>query len=237
MLPRRSTQPTNTPPSLARRLAWPGTVSVVLAAIAACGGSSTGNADFSGSSAGAGGALGIAGSFTTTAGRSSGASGSASGGANGGNLASGGERAVGGRASADADEGGKDAGGESGMPGGPGMPGMPHDPPMPPGGIGGAAGENSEDCPLEPPTDKAACAEEMLRCEYPDLNCNCEGPKEEERKWKCRQPPKPMEMCPPLAPEDATDCKTAEPPAPPCHYEEAAVDCACTDDKWSCAEA
>src|SRR3954469_24381209 len=90
--------PTNVPPSLARRLAWPGTVSLVLAAIAACGGSSSGDGD-NGPSAGTGGAFHFAGASSTTAGHNSGTSGSSSGNTTGGKPGSGGAPGKGGDSS------------------------------------------------------------------------------------------------------------------------------------------
>ncbi|HYQ04756.1 MAG TPA: hypothetical protein VER96_39045 [Polyangiaceae bacterium] len=46
-----------------------------------------------------------------------------------------------------------------------------------------------------------------------------------------------MSMCPPMPPKDASECMTQVPPAAPCHYEAAAVDCACVDNKWTCSTA
>ena len=234
-----STNRTNSSSSLARRLAWPGTISLVLVAIAACGGSSSGDNDFNEAHAGSGSAGKS--STGTTAGHNSGTSGSssvgnASGSSSAGN-ATGGKHGVseppaGGDSSSGPDDGG--AGGEPGMPPKPGDP-KPGDP-KPPLGMAGAAGLD-EDCPLEPPADKAACTEDKLKCDYPDISCNCAGP-EDDRNWKCKQPPKPMDMeCPPMPPVDASACKTQAPPAAPCHYADPVTDCACTADKWTCATA
>lgn len=235
---------TKTSSLLARRLAWPGTISLVLAAIAACGGSASDDGNFNDAHAGSGsgGAFGTAGKGTTgtTAGHNSGTSGGASGNATAGKQGTS-EPTAGADSSSGPDDGG--AGGEPGMPGKPGDP-KPGDPkpgdpkpgdPKPPLGMAGAAGLD-EDCPLEPPTDKAACTEEMLKCAYTDISCDCAGP-EDDRKWKCKQPPKPMSMCPPMPPMDASACKTQDPPAAPCHYEDPVTDCACTEEKWLCAAA
>ncbi len=82
-----------------------------------------------------------------------------------------------------------------------------------------------------------ACSSEM-KCDYPLLNCDCGG-KEGEPTWHCKEPPKPPAMCPPMPPKDASPCtlKAGEPPPPPCHYEMAAVDCACAASKWACVAA
>jgi len=251
-----SSNPTNSASSLARRLAWPGTISLVLAGIAACGGSSSGDPNFNDARAGSGGALGIAGWKGTTgaiAGHTSGTAGSSSGNATGGKSGTVVEPPPGGDSGDGPEEGG--AGGDSGKPGDP-KPGdpkpgdpkpgdpkpgdpKPGDPkpgdPKPPLGMAGAGGLD-EACPLEAPADKAACTEDMLKCDYPDISCNCAGP-EDDRKWKCKLPPKPMDTCPPMPPKDAAACKTQDPPAAPCHYEDPVTDCACTEDKWVCAKA
>ena len=173
--------------------------------------------------------MGVSGSTGTTAGRSNGTSGSSSsssGNSSGGKQATGGHAAEGGDAPIGPVEGGADAGGQ---------PGKPHEPPKPPHEAGGAGGVEL-DCPATPPADKAECTD-MGKCDYPDLECRCEGP-EDARKWKCKQPPKPPEnMCPPAAPRDDASCKAAELPATACHYEDPKVDCTCTADKWVCADA
>jgi hypothetical protein len=109
--------------------------------------------------------------------------------------------------------------------------------PKPPEGMGGmgGAGEDDAACPMARPMDKSDCTD-ALECDYPQLVCRCEGP-EAGRTWRCTQPPKPMNQCPPMPPKDAAACKTAEPPSPPCHYDEAGLDCACAADKWKCTEA
>lgn len=209
-------------PSLVRRLAWPGTISVVLAAIAACGGSSEGSNDWGDPSAGSGGALGISGSTGVAGGNHTGTAGStstsASGSTTGGKQSSGGQPSQHGGSNPTPEQGGNDAGGGAGKPP---RPPMPHD-------MGGADGVGA-DCPTIPPTDKAECTD-LLKCKYPELNCNCEGP-EDDRAWKCKAP-KPM--CPAMPPKDADACKTTEPPAPPCHYEKPAVNCACVANAWAC---
>jgi hypothetical protein len=203
-------------PSLIRHLAGPAAVTVALAALAACGGSSAGVNDGI-PSAGAGGSASTAG---TTAGQGGATSGSA-GSANGGKQTVGGGATMGGNAGTGQQDGGRDAGG---------APGEPRDPP---GGMAGAGGTEA-DCPLQPPSNSGDCTD-LLKCKYPGLECRCEGP-EADRNWKCKEPPKPMSMCPLVAPAEDAPCKTKaeEPAPPPCHYEEPAVDCQCTADKWAC---
>ena len=224
-----ATRPAETSsPSLIRRLAWPGAVTIALAALAACGGSSAGFDDGNGNpSAGAGGSASVAGTGGTQGGTTPGTSGSANGGkqtAGGGDT---GEAMGGAPEMPGPEEGGADAGG---------APGKPNEPPDPPGGMAGAGGLDPN-CPLEPPTGMDECTD-LLKCNYPGLECRCEGP-EVDRSWKCKEPPKPMTMCPPMAPEEDAPCKTKdeEPAPPPCHYEEPAVDCTCAADKWACVEA
>lgn len=221
----RSSTLIGTARSLTRRFIWPGTISLVLAAHAACGGSSTGDTDSPTASGGSAGALGHSGSTSTTAGHNTGTSGSSSsssGNSSGGKQATGGQAAAAGDATMGPDEGGADAGGQPGKP------------PKPPHEMGGA-GDDDASCPTAAPTDKAECTAKA-KCNYPELVCNCDGP-EDDRTWKCKQPPKPPEnMCPPMAPKDAAACKTADLPAPACHYTEPAVECQCIDDKWVCSE-
>jgi hypothetical protein len=227
----------NTPSSLIRRLAWPATVSIVLAAITACGGSSTGDLDH-GPSAGAGGTFHFGGASSTAAGRNSGTSGSPAENTSGGKPGFAGGSAIAGDSSSGPDEPGNGAAGEPGdpKPGDP-KPGdpKPGDPPKPPLGVAGAGGEDA-DCPLQPPADKAACIDDMLKCDYPDIACKCGGP-EDDRKWTCKAPPNLMKQCPPMPPVAASVCKTADPPLAPCHYEEPTIDCTCAANKWVCAVA
>ena len=126
------------------------------------------------------------------------------------------------------EDGGDDAGGA------PGKPPKPPKPPEPPLGMGGEGGAASAECPLQAPSHAAACTT-AVKCDYQGLTCDCGGP-EADRRWKCKEPPKPMTMCPPMAPKEASACvtKDVEPPPPPCSYEEPAVECKCTADKWAC---
>lgn len=229
MVAPRSEQSLNAISKLARQLAWPTAISCALAAFAACGGSSEGDTDFdnpTGGTGGKGGSVGVSGSTGTKGGQGNGTSGSTTG----GKQTGGGETSVGG----DPGQGPEDGGDGPGPgPGEGGAPGVPD--PMHPPGMAGAGGADA-DCPAEPPKDKAACTT-VLKCKFAETECNCDGP-EKDRRWHCKEPPKPMDECPPMAPKDGAACETAEPPAPPCHYDEpAVVDCNCAADKWACTEA
>jgi len=150
----------------------------------------------------------------------------------------GGERATGGDRPGPA-QGGNGAGGEAGKP--PKPPGGPHGMGGAggtggTGGTGGANGGETIVCPLQPPENASACTD-TGKCAYTELECRCDGP-EGDRTWKCKQPAKPMTMCPPSAPEDGAGCKTKEGVvAAACPYGEPAVNCTCTVDKWVCVAA
>lgn len=227
MVAPRPEQSPNAISKLARQLVWPTAISCALAAFAACGGSSEDDADFDSPTGGTGGSLGVSGSTSgTTGGQSTGTSGSATGG-----KQTGGQASVGGDSGQDPEQGGAGPG-----PGAGGAPGMPGEPMHPPDGMAGAGGADAA-CPAEQPKDKAECTT-VLKCEYAELDCNCDGP-EKDRRWHCKAPPEPMDTCPPMAPKAGAACVSVEdgPAAPPCHYQEPAVDCTCTADKWVCTEA
>lgn len=234
MATRRLAPLTRTVSTLARRLAWPGTLSIGVMTFVACGGSS---GDDSSPSGGSDGTQGLAGSSNGTTNPSAGVSGSS-----GGNQAIGGKSSTGGQAGlAGGGSGGMATGGDSAKPG---------DPKGPKGGMAGAAGGGGTTggggtagtgganaaCPALAPVDKAVCTTEA-KCEYPDLTCNCAG-MEQARTWHCKAP-KSTSTCPAMPPKDGSACtlKAGDPAPAPCHYEMTAVDCSCTASQWACVAA